>query len=217
MEIVKNSTYRANIIDINSQGQGVAKINGFTVFISGALLNEEITFKAIKVNKSFAYGKLLEIHQSSPNRIDLGENEKLIRQIMPLAHMDYRSQLIFKENQVRQSFSKIGKFKEFTIEKCIGMDNPIHYRNKAQVPVGENDGSLITGIFRRRSHDIISTDNLYINHLEIDRLVSQIREILNKYKIKAYNEETHIGNIRHIIVRRGYHSGEIMIILVTKG
>ena len=165
--------------------------------------------------KKFGYGKLMEIHQESEDRISFEKNQKLIQEIMPIVHIAYPRQLEIKQKQVADKFTRIGKFEDILVKETLGMKEPLNYRNKAQVPVGYEDGKLVTGVFRRRSHDIIPTDNLYINNKEIDRLVSEIREILNKYEIVAYNEDKHKGNIRHIVVKRGHYSKEVMVVLVT--
>lgn len=215
MEIKKNNIYEGKVIDLTDEGEGVVKVDGYTFFVGGAIPGEDILFRAVKVGKKFGYGQLLEISKESLDRIQLNENKDLIEQIMPIAHIAYPKQLEIKEKQVEDKFKRIGKFEDIVIEKTLGMKDPLNYRNKAQVPVGCQNKQLITGVFRRKSHEIIPTDNLYINNKEIDRLVVEIREILNKYKIIAYDKNKHKGNIRHIIVKIGHYTDEIMVVLVT--
>ena len=215
MEIKKNQNYRAKIVDLNSEGAGVAKIDGYTFFIEDVLPGEEVDFRAIKVGKNLGYGRVNEIIEESEDRVDLGDMAWEKAQVMPLAHMTYQAQLAYKTKEVKDQLERIGGFKGVEVRPCLGMEDPFHYRNKSQVPVQEIDGQIETGFYRRRSHDLIALEDTWISHPEIDDLVIYIRDLLRKYSVDAYDEKTHRGNIRHIVVKRGHHTGQIMVILVT--
>ncbi|MGO4936372.1 23S rRNA (uracil(1939)-C(5))-methyltransferase RlmD [Fundicoccus sp. Sow4_H7] len=210
----KNEKLKGVVVDLTSQGEGVVKIDNFPFFVEGALVGESIEFKVIKLGKKFAYGKLLNIEVKSPHRVDMKDD--LGRQIgtMTLQHLAYSEQLKFKQKLVKEAFERIGKFRDLTILPTIGMEEPWAYRNKAQIPVREKNGQLETGFFRKNSHDLIPIENFYIQHPIIDQTILIVRDILRKFKIKAYDEANQSGLVRHIIVKRGHYTGEIMVILV---
>ena len=133
-----------------------------------------------------------------------------------MEHISYEGQLRYKENQVRQVLTRIGKLEDIKVHPVIGMDNPWYYRNKAQVPVGEKDGKLIAGFFKPRSHEIVDTNESLIQLPEINEAVQVVKEICDELKIPAYYEESHKGVLRHIMARYGKQTGELMVVLVTK-
>lgn len=213
----KNENYQGRVQDLTHEALGVVKLDGYPFFVEGALPGELVQFKAVKVGKKFGYGKLLEVLEESPERVEL--TDKVGRQTgtMTLQHMTYAAQLEFKRNQVKNVFERIGKFEGIEIQPTVGMDEPWQYRNKAQIPVREIGGQLETGFYRKNSHDLIPVEDFYIQHPEIDQAIVQVRDILREYDLAPYDELTHTGLIRHVIVRRGYYSGQLMIILVTNG
>lgn len=193
-------------------------MENYALFVEGALPEETIEFKVVKAGKNFGFGKLIDIIEESPHRIALKDEHDVYRQTgtMPLQHMTYEKQLEFKQNQVEQNFRRIGHLEEAPIFETIGMDHPYGYRNKAQIPVREINGELTTGFYRQRSHDLIPMENFKIQDPEIDKALVIVRDILRAFDAEAYNETKHTGNIRHIIVRRGYYTEELMIVLVTR-
>lgn len=213
----KNAFYTGIVSDLNSEGAGVIKIDGFPFFVEGVIPGEEIRFKAIKVQKNYGYGKIQDIIQSSPHRI--APKDDLGRQIgtMTLQHLSYPYQLIFKQKVVQDAFERIGHFQDLSIHPPLGMENPWHYRNKAQIPVRMINGLLETGFYRQHSHDLIPIEDFHIQHPEIDKAILIIRDLLRQYQISAYDETHHKGLIRHLIVKRGHYSGQMMVILVTNG
>lgn len=212
----KNEVYTAEVEDLTHEGLGVAKVNNYPLFIEGALPGETIEFKVIKTGKSFGFGRLLEVKETSPHRVEITDKAYTQTGTMPLQHMTYEAQLAFKQNQVKNVLQRIAKLPDVPVFDTIGMDHPYGYRNKAQVPVQEVDGKLTTGFFRKRSHDLVPLEDFLIQDPKIDEAIVVVRDILRRHHIPAYNETEHTGSIRHIVVRRGYYTGELMIVLVTR-
>jgi len=214
--VEKNKDY---IIDIESQGfegEGVGKINNFAVFVQGALKGETVKVKIVKVAKSYAHGKLLEIIKPSEYRTETkcGIYKKCGG--CQLQHMTYEAQLIFKTQRVKEVIERIGKLNNVLIHETLGMKEPYRYRNKVQLPVGFADGKVQIGFYAPRSHDIINMDSCLIQDAAADKVALLTREWVTKYNIKPYDETTDSGLIRHIMVRKGFKTGEVMVVLVTK-
>lgn len=214
--VAKNDVLEGEIIDLTHEGLGISKLGGYPLFIEGALINETVEFKVIKVGKNFGVAKLIKIIKESPDRVEVTDRAYAQTGTMPLQHLAYEAQLKFKKNQVENVLQKIGKLPDVKVNDVIGMDNPFGYRNKAQIPVRKHNGKLETGVFRKNSHDLIPMEDFKIQDLEIDKAVIVVRDIMRKYNVKPYNEKDNTGNLRHILVRRGYHTGEMMITLVTR-
>lgn len=214
--IKKNQELEVTVVDLSHLGMGVAKIEGFPIFVENALPEEKIRLKVVKVGKKFGFGKILSILKESPYRQTM-ENEDLLRTgIAPLSHLQYEQQLEFKQEQVKNVIVKTAKMPDIQVKDTIGMKQPFGYRNKAQIPVRKIDGVLQTGFYRKNSHELVPLDHFYIQDPEIDAAIVIIREILQQFEVKVYNEKDNSGFLRHIIIRRGYHSHEMMVILVTR-
>ncbi|HLQ41128.1 MAG TPA: 23S rRNA (uracil(1939)-C(5))-methyltransferase RlmD, partial [Tetragenococcus sp.] len=214
--VKKNQELEVEIIDLTHQAMGVAKIDGFPVFIENTLPQENARIKIIKVGKKFAIGKCLELIKTSPHRQEV-ENEDLLRTgIAPLSHLSYPQQLLFKQDQVENVIKKVAKMPEIKVAPTMGMKKPDSYRNKAQIPVQKIHGQLTTGFYHKNSHRLVSVDDFMIQDKKIDQVIAIVREILQFYKVKAYNEQAHEGFLRHIIIRRGHYSHEMMVVLVTR-
>ncbi|MBK0348787.1 23S rRNA (uracil(1939)-C(5))-methyltransferase RlmD [Aerococcaceae bacterium zg-ZJ1578] len=213
----KNQEIVGLVEDLTSEGLGVVRVEGFAFFVEGGIPGEIVHAKVMKVGKNFGFARLVEIKNSSYDRQEM--IDVVGRQIgtMALQHMSYDLQLAFKQETVRNTFRKIGGFKQVPVRMTLGMAHPWGYRNKAQIPVREINGELETGFFRKNTHDLVPVNNFHIQHPEIDRAIQLIRNVLRKFKITAYNELNHSGEVRHIIVKRGHVSGEIMVILVVNG
>ncbi|WP_188455118.1 23S rRNA (uracil(1939)-C(5))-methyltransferase RlmD [Virgibacillus oceani] len=213
--VKKNETITLNFEDLTHEGNGVGKINGYPLFVPNALPGEEAMVKVIKVNKNFGFGKVLELIKVSPERIDPVCHMNCNG--CGLQHMSYRLQLEMKQNQVKNAMKKIAHLEHVPVHPIIGMTDPLHYRNKVQIPVGEKNGELITGFYQKRSHRIIENTETCTTHNEtINEVVKEVRSIAGKLGIKAYNEEKHSGVLRHIMVRTGDATNEIMVVLVTR-
>lgn len=214
--VEKNQELTVKIIDLTHEGMGVAKIDHYPIFIENALPEEEVHLKIIKVGKKFAIGKLLDILVASPDRVAV-KNESLLQTgIAPLSHLSYAKQLSFKKEQVENVLRKVAKMPDIKVLDTLGMKDASHYRNKAQIPVQRMEGQLVTGFYRKNTHQLVPIDDFMIQDPAIDSALIKIREILQFYKVKAYNEINHEGLLRHIVIRRGHYSHEMMVILVTR-
>ena len=214
MKLQKNQELKVEIIDLTYEGKGVAKIDNYPLFIENALPGEQVTVKILKVNKHYGFAKVLEYHKYSPNRRKIDNQNYLQTGIAPLQHLDYHEQLKFKRQQVINSLQKFGL--ETKVALTTGMDNFKHYRNKAQIPVRKIDGKLVTGFYKQKSHQFIPMTNFYLHEQGMDETLAIVTSILNRYQVSAYDEESHQGVLRHIIIRQGHYSKEQMVILVTR-
>jgi 23S rRNA (uracil1939-C5)-methyltransferase len=202
--------------DLTHDGAGVAKVDGYPLFVPNGLPGEKAKVKVIKTGKGYGFGRLVELYEKSPYRVEIESSDIHKYGGCQLEHISYEGQLKYKENQVRQVLTRIGKLEDVIVHPILGMDNPWHYRNKAQVPVGEKDGKLIAGFFKPRSHEIVDTDESLIQLPEINEAVQTVKEICNDLKIPAYQEEMHKGALRHIMARYGQQTGELMIVIITR-
>lgn len=214
--IKKDQIVEVEITDLSHQGLGVAHVDRFPVMVENALPGEQVQIKIQHVGKRMAYGEVLEWFSKSPHRVESVDAVHLQSGTMPLQHLVYFEQLRFKQKQVKKLLTKIGGLKEVPVYETIGMDEPFGYRNKAQIPVREIAGELTTGFYKKSSHDLIPMEDFVIQHPRIDQAIVIVRDILKKYGLTPYNEEAHTGDIRHIIVRRGHVTKELMIVLVTR-
>lgn len=215
--VKKNQTIELSFEDITHDGNGVGKINGYPIFVSNTLPGETAKVKVILVKKNFAVGRRLELIITSPDRVEPPCNVFYKCGGCQLQHMSYEMQLKTKQNQVRNSLRKIAHINDVEVEPTLGMEDPWRYRNKVQIPVGEKDGNLITGFYRPRSHDIIEDMERCIVTSEVnDDLVDIVREVANDLDIPAYDEESHRGVLRHIMVRSGENTGQTMVVIVTR-
>lgn len=213
--VKKNETITLNFEDLTHEGNGVGKVNGYPLFVPNALPGEEGSVKVVKANKNFGFGKLLELTKQSPERIDPVCHTQCNG--CGLQHMSYKLQLEMKQNQVKNAMKKIAHLEHVPIHPIIGMNDPLHYRNKVQIPVGEKNGELITGFYQKRSHRIMeNTETCTTHNVVINEVVKAVRNIANRLGITAYNEETHKGALRHIMVRTGEETKDIMVVLVTR-
>jgi 23S rRNA (uracil1939-C5)-methyltransferase len=214
--VKKNDYIDVEFVDLTHEGQGVAKIDGFPIFVPGGLPGESAQIKILNVKKNYGYGKLIEIKEKSPYRVEIPKDEKHKYGGCQLHHMSYEGQLQFKQNLVEQTLTRIGKLQDVNIHPIIGMEQPFHYRNKAQVPVGERNGRLITGFYKPRTHEIIDTDESVIHMEAINDAIKIVKEICSELGVAAYNEEAHTGVLRHVMVRYGRQTDELMIVLITR-
>jgi len=214
--VSKNEYIDVVFEDLTHDGAGVAKVDGYPLFVPKGLPGEQAKVKVIKVNKSYGIGRLIELYEKSPYRVEIPTSDRNKYGGCQLEHINYEGQLKYKENQVRQVLSRIGKLEDITVHPIIGMESPFYYRNKAQVPVGEKEGQLIAGFFRPRSHEIVDTEESFIQLPEVNEAIQTVKHITSELGYSAYNEETHKGVLRHIMARYGKQTGELMVVLVTR-
>lgn len=280
-----NAEYEANVIGINHDGEGVGRVNGFTLFVAGALPGERVLVKVVHTKKQYGYAKLLRVLTASPERVtpECGIYEQCGG--CQLQHLSYEAQLKVKRQQVVDNLERIGKLnvkrdemgereeqreqgglsdqgeqtdkaervvqmelakrseqgglsdqreqadkaergkqeqnertgQGIVVHPTLGMADPWRYRNKAQVPFGEEKGGLIGGFYAQGSHQIIDMEKCLIQHEANDDVIAEVKRIGKQLGISAYNEETQQGLLRHVVVKVGFRTGEIMVVLVTNG
>ena len=210
----KNEEYPAKVVDLTYEGNGVVKIADFPVFVPNALPGEEITVRITKVVSHFAWGRVMAWQTKSPDRVDVKDKKYIQTGIAPLGHLKYEAQLKFKQHQIAELLAK-AHLDEIEVLPAMGMEKPYHYRNKAQVPVKTVRGQLETGFYKRGSHNLVPIEDFYIQDPAIDQAIVIVRDLLRKYHVTPYAERTGKGVIRTVMVRRGYYSHEVMIVLVT--
>ncbi|MDQ0300497.1 23S rRNA (uracil1939-C5)-methyltransferase [Salibacterium salarium] len=216
--VQKNDIITATFEDLTHEGAGVAKVDGYALFVPYGLPGETAKIKVLKTKKGYGFGKMLERIEESSDRTDAPCPIYYLCGGCQLQHMTYDAQLRFKHKQVQDAMKRIGGLEDVPVHPTIGMEDPWRYRNKAQVPVGENeDGNLKAGFFQKRSHRIIDMESCIIQQGANDEAVQIVKEIADKYDIKAYEEEKHRGTLRHIVTRQANSTEQLMIILVTNG
>ena len=213
MEIKKNAYFNIDIIDIGINGEGIGKIDNFTIFVDGALPNETVNIKIIKVKKNYGYGKLIKIIKSSPYRINpICENFGKCGGCN-LLHLSYDEQLNIKSKFIQTNLKKIAKIENIKVPKAISMDNPFNYRNKASFPINFTDKVNI-GFYRPRSHNIINIDNCLIQNPINNIIIQKIKDFIKESNISIYNENTGKGDLRHIVTRIANKTNELLICVV---
>ncbi|OCA82674.1 MULTISPECIES: 23S rRNA (uracil(1939)-C(5))-methyltransferase RlmD [unclassified Bacillus (in: firmicutes)] len=214
--IQKNDYIDVVFEDLTHEGSGVAKVEGYPIFVPFGLPGEKARIKVTKINKGYAFGRLMELLEESPDRVE--PPCPIYRQCggCQLQHLSYEGQLKAKEKMVREIMARIGKLPDVPVHPVLGMEQPWNYRNKAQVPVGEMEGGLVAGFYAKRSHEIINMDECLIQVSENDDTIRTVKNICEKYRVRAYDERNHKGLLRHIMVRHGQVTGEIMVVLVTR-
>lgn len=214
----KNKEYIVDIVDIGQGGVGIGKYEGFTVFVDGGLVQDKIKVKITKSKKNYAVGDIVEIIEKSPFRVERKCSESL-RQCggCQIQELDYQKQLDVKTNEVKQVISRIGKLEDVIIHDTLGMEDPFRYRNKAQFPIQKKDNMPVIGFYKKKSHDLISTDECIIQHEVNDKIIKIIKTYIRAYNVSIYDEKTHKGLLRHLVTKVGFTTGEVMIVLVANG
>ena len=215
--VEKNRNYVVDITGMTHEGQGVGRIDGLAVFTDGALAGEQVELKIIKLKKTYAVGKLVNVLRPSPDRVIPFCGVFRRCGGCSLQHMDYNAQLAFKTKLVHDSLERIGGLKDIKVHDTIGMKQPYNFRNKAQYPVASVDGRIVTGFYASRSHEVISSEDCRIQDMQSDRIRKLVAGFVMEKGIPAYDEKTGKGLVRHIITRIGFNTGEIMVILVING
>ena len=211
----KNDIVEVEIVDLTHEGAGVAKVDGFVFFVDNALPGEVIKMRVLKLKKNIGFGKVEEHVTLSPNRNQDIDATYLRSGIADFGHMTYEEQLKFKRKQVVDNLYKTAGISDVEVAETLGMETPYAYRNKAQVPVRRVKGQLETGFYRKNSHDLIPIEDFLIQDKEIDKLIVFVRDLLRRYDLKPYDEKEQTGLIRHLVVRRGHYSGQMMLVFVT--
>ncbi|WP_445490001.1 23S rRNA (uracil(1939)-C(5))-methyltransferase RlmD [Niallia sp. 03133] len=215
LPVQKNDIIDIIFEDLTHDGSGVAKVDGYPLFIPNGLPGEKATVKVVKTNKNYGFGRLLELQKKSPYRVEAPCPIYKECGGCQLQHLNYEGQLQIKHKQVQDVLTRIGKINT-TVHPTLGMKEPWRYRNKVQVPIGEQEDGLIGGFYQQRSHQIINMEECLIQQEENDYVIKKVKEICNKYGVSAYDEGRHKGDLRHIMARRGLVTGEMMVVLITR-
>nr|WP_303020107.1 23S rRNA (uracil(1939)-C(5))-methyltransferase RlmD [uncultured Blautia sp.] len=218
MEYRKNDIVTLEIVDCGTDGEGIGKADGFTVFVKDAVIGDTVTAKIMKAKKNYGYGRLMEILKPSPYRVEPVCPSARQCGGCQLQAVSYEEQKVFKEKKLRGHLERIGGFRDLPMEPMIGMDEPYHYRNKAQFPVGRNkEGRIITGFYAGRTHAIIENRDCALGIPQNKEILDVVIAHMEKYGIAPYDEMTGKGLVRHIFVRYGFFTGELMVCLIING
>ncbi|MDE7354220.1 MAG: 23S rRNA (uracil(1939)-C(5))-methyltransferase RlmD [Acetatifactor sp.] len=219
MEYKKNDQVTVTIQDIGSGGEGIGRVNGFTLFIKDAVAGDIVEARITKCTKNYAYGRLEKVITPSPFRVE--PRCRLHRQCggCQLQTLSYDKQLEFKQKKIRDDLIRIGGFSPGQVDACmepiVGMEDPFCYRNKAQYPVGtDKNGNVITGFYAGRTHNIIANTDCCLGVPENERILQCVLRYMEENHVTAYDEASGQGLIRHVLIRKGFTSGEIMVCLV---
>lgn len=220
MEYRKNDYLTVTIEDMSSEGEGIGKVDGFTLFVKDAIIGDTAEVKLMKVKKHYAYARLEKLLVPSPHRVE--PVCPTYRQCggCQLQVLSYEQQLAFKQRKVRNNLVRIGGFDadfiDSVMQPIVGMEEPFYYRNKAQYPIGtDRDGNPIAGFYAGRTHSIIPNISCKLGVKENEEILRVILEYMKENKVPAYDEAAGWGLVRHVLIRKGFTSGEIMVCLVV--
>jgi 23S rRNA (uracil1939-C5)-methyltransferase len=214
----KNDELILKIEDMGVDGAGIGKADGMTFFVKDAVIGDVVRAKVMKLKKTYGYARLMELLEASPDRVE--PKCPYYRQCggCQIQALSYEKQLEFKERKVRNNLERIGGFSEIPMEPIVGMEEPYHYRNKAQFPVGtDKDGHIVTGFYAGRTHTIIPNRDCALG-LPVNReILDLVIDFMEKYHVSAYDEKTGKGLVRHVLIRCGFTSQEKMVCLIING
>ena len=214
----KNDQVEIKIEDIGSEGEGIGRHEGYTLFVKDTVMGDRALVQVMKTGKTYGYARLVKLLEPSGFRVEPRCPIAARCGGCQLMHVDYAKQLEYKEDKVRNCLARIGGFTEIPMEPICGMKEPYYYRNKSQYPVGKNkDGSIVIGFYAGRTHSIIDTSHCYIGAKVNEEIIATVRSFIEKYQLEPYEEELHKGLIRHILTRVGFRTGEVMVCLVING
>lgn len=209
-----NQKITADVDDIRIDGMGIVYITpDYPIFVADAIPDEKILFEVTQVDKFSGYGKIIKRLIASDKRQNSDRQYLIDAGTAPLVNLKYKAQLDLKKQQVRRLFEQ--KNIDVIVSDTIGMENPTYYRNKTIVPVKWQNGRLTSGFYRRGTHDLVPMNDYFVNDAKIDQAIIIVRNILEKYVISAFDPDTQTGAIRYIMIRRGYYSHELMVVLVS--
>ena len=218
MSYQKNDVLTVKIEDMGHDGEGIGKCEGYTLFVKDTVIGDLAEVKVIKAKKNYGYARLMRLIEPSAHRVE---------PVCPVARpcggcqlqmLDYEEQLRFKEKKIAGNLQRIGGMTEIPMEPIVGMENPFRYRNKAQFPIGQDrNGKLITGFYAGRTHQIMENRNCYLGVEQNEEILNRILAWMEENGVPAYNEETGKGLVRHVLIRFGFMTKEIMVCLVVNG
>ena len=214
--LIKNQIYEAVVTDYTAEGQGVAHVEGCAVFLPNAIAGERYKIRIEKAQKTWAAGKIVEVLEKSPHRVNRECPVAKLCGGCDFWHMDYEEETRLKAERVRQTLNRIGG-ENLTNVPILAAPTCKDYRNKAQYPVASRKGRAYAGFFRAGTHQVVENERCLILPRETDKVKDTVIDYANQYRVSAYDEETQKGLLRHIYVRRGVVSGQILVCLVVNG
>lgn len=212
--VMKNDRLTVTIEDLTHDGNGVAKVDGYPLFIAGALPQELVQVHVLKVLKNYGFAKVLEILEPSADRVTAPCNYFVQCGGCQLQHLSYEGQLKWKQRMVENVMKRLGKI-DAPVLPVKGMDEPWHYRNKSQIPFAQGEIAPIAGFYKTKSHTIVDMERCLIQTEEADVMMTDFKRELTTLGIRPYNEETHKGMLRHVVIRKGRATNEVMVVVVT--
>lgn len=215
----KNDILTVTIEDMGHDGEGIGKVDGFTLFVKDAVIGDTVSVKIMKSKKNYAYAHLEKVLTPSPFRVEPVCDYHKACGGCQLQTLSYAKQLEFKQNKIRNNLIRLGGFEpdyiDSVMEPIIGMDEPYHYRNKAQYPIGKDkNGRIVAGFYAGHSHNIIANTNCHLGAKDNQRILETIISFMEDNNVEPYDEATGKGLIRHVLIRTGFTSKEIMVCLV---
>ncbi len=219
MSYQKNDQVCLEITDMGNGGEGIGRTSdGYTLFVKDAVIGDEIEAKIVKAKKNYGYGRLMRVLRPSPDRVEPRCPKAGPCGGCQLQALSYEKQLEYKQNRVRNHLERIGGFSQIPMEPIIGMEEPYHYRNKAQFPVGKNkEGRIITGFYAGRTHSIIENRRCYLGVPGNEEILNRVIRWMENCHVDPYDEKNARGLVRHILIRYGFSSKEWMVCLVING
>ena len=216
----KDDLLEITIEDISSDGSGVGKTDGFALFVKDTIPGDQVKVKIMKMKKRYGYARLMEILVPSPDRIQAPC--PVARQCggCQIQQMSYERQLAFKENKVCNNLKRLGglDLSALKVESICGMEEPLHYRNKAQFPIGrDKNGKIIAGFYAGRTHSIIANTDCLLGAEENEAILNEVISWMEACKVEPYDEKTGKGLVRHVLIRKGFTTKELMVCLVING
>ena len=216
----KNDVIEFDIIDYGNEGEGIGKTDAFTWFIKDTVIGDRVRASVMKLKKNYGYARLLEVIKPSRDRVEPPCKVARACGGCTLQASSYKSQLRFKENKVLSSLERIGGFSRdsYEYDGIIGMEEPFRYRNKAIFPVGKNKaGEVISGFYANHSHTIIENDDCLLGVKENKQILDIVLDFIRKFRIEVYDEDSHNGLVRNILIRKGFHTAELMVCIIING
>ena len=214
----KDDLVTLKIEDMGVDGEGIGHVDGCTLFVKDALIGDVINAKIMKMKKNYGYARMMEILTPSPDRVE--PKCAFHKQCggCQIQALSYEKQLEYKKKKVLNNLQRIGGLSDLPEFDLVGMEEPYQYRNKAQFPFGtDKNGEIVTGFYAGRTHSIISNTKCYLGVEENEQILKIILAHLEKYHIPAYDEQTGKGLLRHVLIRKGFTTGELMVCLILNG
>lgn len=210
-----NETFNLTIDAIGSSGEGVGRLDGYTLFVDGALPGERINVRLIETHKNYGRGELLTIIEASPDRVQPPCHLFGVCGGCQLMHLSYEKQLKIKQQRVMDALQRIGKITDLEVPPCLPSPSPLGYRNKIQLPVKNNPEGLAFGLYARGSHQLVEVESCHIHCAMGDEIYRDVSALIKKAGIVAFNPETGKGELRHLLIKSAIYTEQALVILVT--